>query len=86
VLPEAQAAVDAVTRAAAARTNLPAASLQVQRVERHDWPDSSLGCPAPGMLYAQVLTSGYVVVVAGGGRQLEYHIADQGQPVLCQEQ
>jgi hypothetical protein len=59
--------------------------VRVERVEPREWPDASLGCPQPGVLYAQVLTSGYLVVLGGGGKQLEYHTDERGRAVLCQE-
>jgi len=63
------------------------AAIAVVSVEAVDWPDTSLGCPVPGMMYAQVITPGYRVTlcVSAGGQRYEYH-TDQGtQAVLCQE-
>jgi hypothetical protein len=42
-------------------------------VEEVTWPDSSLGCPEPGMNYAQVLTPGYRIKLQSGGKVYEYH-------------
>ena len=83
--PPADDVADRVVRAAAAHLGVAATAVRVDSVDAREWPDSSLGCPSPGMLYAQVVTAGYVVVVSGAGKQLEYHIAPRGQPVLCQE-
>jgi hypothetical protein len=57
----------------------------VERVESQEWPDASLGCPQQGMFYAQVITPGYVVVVAGGGKRLEYHTDTRDRAVFCRE-
>ena len=38
-----------------------------------DWPDTSLGCPQPGVAYAQVITPGYFVRLELSGREFEYH-------------
>jgi hypothetical protein len=38
-----------------------------------DWPDSSLGCPEPGMMYAQVITPGYQIGLAVGDELYYYH-------------
>jgi hypothetical protein len=47
------------------------------------WPDSSLGCPQPGMMYSQVLTKGTFVVLEAGGQRYEYH---GGKPLfLCEK-
>ncbi|MEV6282958.1 hypothetical protein [Kribbella sp. NPDC051770] len=52
--------------------------------EEVTWPDSSLGCPEPGMMYAQVLTSGSRIVLTAGGRTYEYHAGGQRAPFLCE--
>ncbi len=83
--PEAQPAVDAALRDAASRLGVPSGQLTAERVERREWSDTSLGCPQPGMLYAQVVTPGYFIVVSGAGRQLEYHTDTRGRVVLCRE-
>jgi hypothetical protein len=83
--PEAQQAVEAVLNAASTRLTVPAAQLRVEQVEQREWRDASLGCPQPGMMYAQVITPGYLVIVAGAGRRLEYHTNTRGQAVLCRE-
>ena len=35
----------------------------VESVENVEWRDSSLGCPQPGMMYAQVVTPGFRIVL-----------------------
>lgn len=47
------------------------------------WPDASLGCPQPDMLYAQVVTPGYQVVVEVEGEQIEFHTDERGAVVRC---
>ena len=83
--PEAQGAIDASVRDAAARVGVPEAQLRVESAEQREWRDSSLGCPQPGMFYAQVITPGYLVIVAGGGKRLEYHTDTRGRAVMCRE-
>ncbi|MBI3176387.1 MAG: hypothetical protein HYZ35_00205 [Chloroflexi bacterium] len=48
------------------------------------WPDSSLGCPQPGMAYAQVLTDGYLIQLSVGKRLFEYHGGGREPPFLCE--
>jgi hypothetical protein len=67
---------------AAQRVGAPISEVTVVSVIPREWPDRALGCPKPGMGYAQVITPGYVIVVQVRGQQLEYH-TDQGQAVLC---
>ncbi|MBN1580367.1 MAG: hypothetical protein JXA89_06665 [Anaerolineae bacterium] len=53
-------------------------------VEAVQWRDTSLGCPQPGMMYAQVITPGYRIVLQGGKERYEYHSAqDRVQATLC---
>jgi len=40
---------------------VPEANFILIALEPIDWPDTSLGCPKPGYMYAQVITSGYKV-------------------------
>jgi hypothetical protein len=47
------------------------------------WPDGSLGCPEPGMMYTQVLVDGMLVVLEADGRHYEYH---GGDPLFLCEQ
>ena len=63
--------------------DVPANSIQVVTVEPRDWPDSSLGCPQPDMLYAQVITPGYLILVEVSGDRFEYHTDERGNIVRC---
>jgi hypothetical protein len=62
---------------------VPPESVQVVSMEPRNWPDSSLGCPKPNMLYAQVVTEGYLVLVDVSGKQIEYHTDKRGTIVRC---
>ena len=85
--PQAQPAVDVVLRDAAAHLGVSVDQLRVIQVEARQWPDSSLGCPQPGFFYSQIVTPGYLIVVTGAGKQLEYHTDATGsRVVLCHEQ
>jgi hypothetical protein len=39
------------------------------------WPDASLGCPEKDRMYAQVITTGYKVVLKVEGKTHEVHVA-----------
>ena len=54
----------------------------VKSVKEVQWRDSSLGCPQPGMMYAQVITPGFQVVLEAKGKNYEYH-TDTHRAVLC---
>ena len=79
----AQAAVDAVRRSVSATTGVSPDQLAIERVEARDWPDSSLGCPIPGSLYAQVIKPGYLIVASAGGRRQEFHTDTTGQRLVA---
>lgn len=78
-----QALVDAALEDAARRTKLERSKLNVISAEAVTWPDGSLGCPQPGMLYTQALVPGYRIRIQAGTEVLDYHAGRRGQLVLC---
>jgi hypothetical protein len=60
-------------------------AIQVLSVEPITWPDGSLGCPKPGMMYTQMLTDGFRVRLAGGAEEAEYHTDQSTNAVRCEE-
>jgi hypothetical protein len=81
--PIATGAAAPVIAAIAADLGVSPESVQLITMESRDWPDSSLGCPQPDMLYAQVVTPGYLVLVEVAGEQIEYHTDKRGTVVRC---
>ncbi len=61
----------------ARRLGISADQIAVDSVEAHTWPDASLGLPEPGMMYAQVLTDGYIVALSAAGKAYVYHVAGE---------
>jgi len=59
--------------------------IQVLSAEPVDWPDTSLGCPEPGMMYAQVITPGFQVTLQVGEEVYEYH-TDGKRAVTCDKE
>ena len=57
----------------AAHLNVQPEQVTVVGLEEVTWSDASLGCPLPGMMYAQVLVPGYRVTLEAVGRRFEYH-------------
>ena len=70
------------TADASRRTGAAPGDVRIARIEAREWPDRSLGCPRPGMGYAQAITPGYLIVAEAAGQQLEYH-TDHAQVMLC---
>ncbi len=61
-------------------------TIQVLSVEEVTWPDTSLGCPQPGMAYAQVLVPGFRIRLRSGGQDYALHTDGQAnQVVLCRQ-
>lgn len=64
---------------AAARTRLAEelgvdpSQVEIASVQSVQWSDTSLGCPEPGMAYAQVITPGYRIVLEVDGTAYEVH-------------
>lgn len=67
----------------AKRLDIDPAGITVLSVEFVDWPDGSLGCPAPGMAYIMVITPGYKIVLSAAGEEYDYHTDMRGYFVLC---
>ena len=45
-------------------------------VEAYTFPDTSLGVPEEGMMYAEVLTDGFIMTLSAAGETSVYHGAD----------
>lgn len=67
----------------AAREGIDADDIAVVADEAVTWPDGSLGCPEPGMMYTLALTPGYRVLLVARGRQFAYHGAPGRAPFFC---
>lgn len=77
------AMVERAATALAADLGIERGAVTVTRVERTEWPDSSLGCPEPGKAYLQVITPGYRVVLDANGRSYEYHTNLRDLAIRC---
>lgn len=59
-------------------------AIEVLEAEPVTWPDGSLGCPQPGMLYTQALVEGYRVVLGYQGHSFFYHAGPDAIPFYCE--
>ena len=75
--------IEAALDDAANRSTTARADIKVMSAEAVTWPDGSLGCPQPGMMYTQALVAGYRIVLQAGDLVLNYHTAARGKPVFC---
>ncbi|MFP3854870.1 MAG: hypothetical protein ACLFWD_11320 [Anaerolineales bacterium] len=69
----------------AIRAEVETEDVELVEFERVQWPDAGLGCPHPDTVYAQVITPGYRFVLEAEGETYEYHVADEGFFVFCEE-
>jgi hypothetical protein len=69
------AAVALARKTLAARLQVSVDALQLDKAEAVNWPDTSLGCPEKGMMYAQVITPGYRVVLKHAGKPHAVHVS-----------
>jgi len=58
-------------------------AVAVVLVEDVVWSDASLGCPQPGMSYAQVLTDGMRIILQAEGALFDYRSGGTSEPFLC---
>lgn len=82
------AATDIVTLAKedlAERLALPVDEIEVLEARAVTWPDTSLGCPQPDQIYAQVLQEGWLIRLRAGGEMYFYHSGPSRPPFLCEQ-
>ncbi len=51
---------------------VPVEQVVVVSAEAVTFPDGSLGCPQPGMVYTQALVDGYKIVAEAGGKTYDF--------------
>jgi hypothetical protein len=81
--PSLQSVVEAVLNDAVKVTGRDRDALDVLSAESVTWPDGSLGCPQPELMYTQALVPGFRVRIKAGERVLDYHASQQGRWILC---
>lgn len=79
----ADAYVERAVMVVAAELNLAPGGVTVEGIESVDWPDAGLGCPLPGMGYAEVITPGYRVTLTAAGVEYAVHLDTLGTAIVC---
>jgi hypothetical protein len=69
----------------ARQLSVPLSAISLLKFKEVVWPDSSLGCPRPGLVYTQVLQPGFLIRLSARGRSYEFHAGAKGAPFLCSE-
>ena len=67
----------------AQRLGINTSEIKLLKFEAVTWPNASLGCPQPGMAYAEVLTPGYLLILSVKGIEYEYHASRGGEVIYC---
>ncbi len=73
VVPEYSPVVDLAKKDLSERLNIPIGNIKLVKEEAVDWPDTSLGYPEKGMMYAQVITPGFRIILKAQDKLYEYH-------------
>ena len=63
---------------------LDTAAIEVVEASPVVWPDGSLGCPEPGMMYTQVTVEGIRIILRAQGQEYNYHGGGNRDPFLCE--
>jgi hypothetical protein len=61
---------------AADRAGVEETEVDLVSIEDEQFSDMSLGCPEEGQMYAQVITSGFRVLVSAAGVEYDYRLAE----------
>lgn len=80
------AQIDAAKQDLAQRLGIDTSTIEVVEVAAVTWPDTSLGCPKPGMMYPQVLVDGVLVQLRVNEQVYNYHGDGQRRLFLCDPQ
>lgn len=67
------------------KLGVPFGDLTLVRSNAVEFSDTSLGCPAPGMMYTQVLTPGYAIAFEHGATTHTVHATDDGSSITSCE-
>jgi hypothetical protein len=77
------AIAELAVRDLALRLDIELNEITVVSIESVEWPNSALGCPLPGVDYAQVITPGYQITLEAAGEVYTYHTNVRQALVLC---
>lgn len=76
--------VETAVKDLAQRLSISDSQIKVVETSEVVWPDASLGCPQPGMLYKQVPQDGALIILEAEGTTYEYHTGGSSKVFLCE--
>ena len=77
--------IDLAVADLAAHLGVPASAVTPLSAVVVVWPDGSLGCPEPGMMYTQVTVDGALIELGVNGAVYRYHSGGSTKPFLCEQ-
>ena len=80
--PTQEEAVNTARTELASVVGVAAAEIELNQVNPMVWPNSSLGCPEKGMMYLDVITSGFRVEFDVGSKIYQVHTAER-TAIVC---
>lgn len=78
-----QPLIDQATADLATFLNVDSSIITVSSAKAVVWPDRSLGCPQPGMVYNQVTVDGALIELGASGTTYSYHSGGGRAPFRC---
>jgi hypothetical protein len=75
---------DLAVQTLAEEMNIPISNIEVDTVRTIEWRDGSIGCPEPGVAYAQVITPGHKITLRVDG-QLHFVHEANGRAAVCRQ-
>lgn len=82
--PNLQSLIEKAKDDLAQRLSISITQINIMDAKEVTWSNSSLGCPQPGMLYADVLTPGYLILLSANGQDYEYHAGKSSAIFYCE--
>lgn len=79
-----RADVQAALRAEAERRGVRSDQVEVAGFAQVTWPDGSIGCPQPGMMYTQALVPGKQLILRVGDQLASYHAGGDAAFAFCE--
>ncbi|MFT3855730.1 MAG: hypothetical protein QM733_23840 [Ilumatobacteraceae bacterium] len=79
-----RSAVDVAVADLAGRSGVDPALIVTVSARDVTWPDGGIGCPQPGMSYAQVQVDGAEIILQAGGVTYRYTLGGTRGPMLCE--
>ena len=74
-----------VKQALAQHLNISTSTIELVSVREQQWPSTALGCPEPGMMYAQKITPGWQIVAQSGTISYTLHTDTAASIILCDD-